>query len=59
MLFAALIDRLQESARKRALYKAKVAEINALTARDLNDLRGDRSDMLSHVWQEIYGQPAR
>lgn len=39
---------------KRNRYNRLVAEIEALSPRDLSDLRADRSEMLRQVYREIY-----
>jgi len=45
---------LRDRRAKRAKYNRIVAEIEALSPRDLADLRADRTDMLRQVYREIY-----
>lgn len=59
MIFASLIAGLRLRLEKRREYNRKVAEIRDLSSRDLTDLRADRGEMLSHLWQETYGTGAR
>jgi hypothetical protein len=49
--FAALQARLE----KRRRYLRLIAEIEALNARDLQELRADPTDMRRAAWQSIYG----
>lgn len=39
-------------------YQKGLAEINALTVRDLCDMGGDRTEMEWHLYHDIYGQDA-
>ena len=49
------IQRMQENRARRAVYRQTVRELNALTARDLDDLGIHRS-MISRIAQEAaYG----
>ena len=54
-----MLDRLVTLARvrldKRRRYKRAVAEINALSNRDLTDMRADRADMLYWARKDILG----
>ncbi len=40
---------------KRRRYNSLVAEIQSLTPRDLADISANRSEMLHHAYQEVYG----
>ncbi len=37
-------------------YRHAVAEIDALTTRDLLDMRGDWAEMRRHAWEDVYGR---
>jgi hypothetical protein len=50
-LFAYAQDRIA----KRRRYNRLASEIASLSARDLADLRADRSEMLRHAYRNIYG----
>jgi uncharacterized protein YjiS (DUF1127 family) len=54
-----MFDRLVTLAKvrldKQRRYRRAVAEINALSARDLSDMRGDRGDMLYWARKDILG----
>lgn len=54
-----MFDNLFKGARvrlaKRKRYNQLVNEINSLTDRDLVDMNGNRSEMLRHVREEIFG----
>lgn len=51
-----MFERLKTRIAKRARYNRMVEEINSLTARDLADFNGDRTDMLRAAYQEVYGR---
>jgi hypothetical protein len=50
-----LLSRAQKQIDKHRRYHRAVAEINALTTRDLADMRGDRSEMLYWARRDILG----
>ena len=55
MIFSSLFSNLRHAHAKRARYLKLVAEIEALSERDLADFNGNRAAMLAHAWQETYG----
>jgi hypothetical protein len=54
-VFSNLIERARARLAKRREYKRLVAEIEGFSARDLADIRADRSEMLSYAYKKIYG----
>ena len=55
MIFSNLLSRTQDHLAKRRQYKRLVAEIEALSPRDLTDMRADRREMLYHAYKNVYG----
>jgi len=56
MVFSNFVRYAKDRTAKRARYNRLVAEINGLTPRDLNDIGGDRHEMLRHAYLEVYGK---
>ena len=52
----AFIEKTKASIEKRKRYARLVAEIDALSDRDLADFNGNRDDILRHIWVDIYGK---
>ena len=50
-----MFENLKKRIAKRARYNRMVSEINGLTARDLADFNGDRTEMLRAVYHDVYG----
>jgi hypothetical protein len=55
MIFNDMISRTKDRIAKRRRYNALVSEILSLSDRDLADINGNRTEMLHHVRQQIYG----
>ncbi len=55
MNIQSLIAHAQNRIAKRRHYNRLADEIASLTSRDLADLRADRTEMLRHAYQSIYG----
>ncbi|CAN7264967.1 hypothetical protein LJR234_001272 [Mesorhizobium amorphae] len=55
MIIDSLMTRARQSIAKRKHYNRLVAEIDSFTARDLADMRADRSEMLYQIRKQIYG----
>ncbi len=51
-----LLATVQKQIADRRRYRVALAEIDALSTRDLVDLRADRDEMRFHAWNEIYGR---
>jgi hypothetical protein len=51
-----MFDNLKNRIAKRARYNRMVNEIRSLTARDLADFNGDRSEMLRAAYLDVYGR---
>ncbi|MGE0284309.1 MAG: hypothetical protein AB7P20_27340 [Rhizobiaceae bacterium] len=51
-----MFENLKNRIAKRARYNRMVSEINSLTARDLADFNGDRTEMLRAVYLDVYGR---
>jgi hypothetical protein len=56
MLLKSLVAGAQSRLAKRRHYNRLVNEIEALSPRDLADLRADRGEMLRHAYLSVYGQ---
>ena len=54
-MFDTLVSRARTSIAKRKRYNQLVSEINALSDRDLADMRASRSEMLYQVLKQVYG----
>src|SRR5438309_10804399 len=50
------ISRLRKRLDDNRRYRRAMAEISALTTRDLVDMRGSREEMHRHIYEEIYGR---
>jgi hypothetical protein len=50
-----LIATFQARLEKRRRYMRLIAEIEALNARDLQELRADPTEMRRQAWHSIYG----
>ena len=55
MLFDTIVAGARHRLDKRRQYNRLVQEIESMSARDLADIRGDRSDMLQSAYRKIYG----
>jgi len=55
MIIRNLIANAQDRIAKRRQFNRLANEIASLSQRDLADLRADRSDMLRHAYQTVYG----
>jgi hypothetical protein len=55
-MFSTLIHTTRDRIAKRRRYNHLVSEIMALSSRDLADIDGNRTDMLRHVHQHVYGK---
>lgn len=55
MNFSSLISRAQSRIESHRRYSRAVAEINALSNRDLSDMRADRSELLYWARKDILG----
>jgi hypothetical protein len=56
MIFHDIVSRARAHIAKRRHYNRLAAEIEGLSPRDLADLRADRSEMLHHAYQAVYGK---
>ena len=54
-MFKSLIASVQKQIADRRRYLRAIAEIDALSPRDLTDLRADAGEMRYQAWAEIYG----
>jgi len=54
-MFDTLVSRARTSIARRKRYNQLVSEINALSDRDLADMRASRSEMLYQVRKQVYG----
>ena len=54
-VFSNLIERARARIAKRREYQRLVAEIEGFSARELADIRGDRSEMLRSAYRKVYG----
>lgn len=54
-MFTSLIRNVRSRAEKRNRYNRLADEILSLSDRDLADINGNRSDMLRHAYQQVYG----
>ncbi len=50
-----LIARAQDRIAKRRQFNRLADEIASLSSRDLADLRADKTEMLRHAYQQVYG----
>jgi len=55
MILNSMITRTKDRIAKRRRYNDLVSEILSLSDRDLADMNGNRTEMLRHVRQQIYG----
>lgn len=55
MIFDSFINSTRDRIAKRMRYNRMVADIQALTDRDLSDMRASRTEMLHQAYREIYG----
>ena len=55
MILNSMITRTKNRIAKRRRYNDLVSEILSLSDRDLADMNGNRTEMLRHVRQQIYG----
>jgi hypothetical protein len=55
MIFSSLIALASDRIAKRRRYNRMVDEIESLSARDLADIRGDKTEMLRHARHQVYG----
>jgi hypothetical protein len=55
MMFGTLIASVARRWEKRRLYRRLLAEIDALTDREIAELGGDRRDMLRATYDRVYG----
>lgn len=51
-----MFENLKTRIAKRARYRRMIDEINSLSVRDLADFNGNRADMLSAAYQDVYGR---
>ena len=56
MIFASKLARLRDQRAKRNLYAGLVAEIEAMSARDLIDINANRDDLLRHAYTQAFGR---
>jgi hypothetical protein len=54
-MFSTIVTHARNRLEKRRRDNRLVAEIEALSDRDLADINGNRSEMLRHVYREVYG----
>ena len=50
-----LVSRARDGLARRRRYNQLINEIEALTDRDLADIRGNRTDMLRAARKQVYG----
>lgn len=50
-----MITRTKDRIARRRRYNDLVSEILSLSERDLADMNGNRTEMLRHVRQQVYG----
>jgi hypothetical protein len=55
MFLDGFFTRARDGIAKRKHYNRLISEINALSERDLTDLRASRSEMLDQVHRQFYG----
>ncbi|HEY5817512.1 MAG TPA: hypothetical protein VIU14_03785 [Mesorhizobium sp.] len=55
-MFDTIVNRARNAIAKRNRYNRMINEINGLTARDLADFNGNRTDMLRSAYEEVYGR---
>jgi hypothetical protein len=54
-MFSSLINNVRDRVEKRKRYNRLTAEILGMSDRDLADIRGNRTEMLRHVYRDVYG----
>ena len=54
-MIKSMISAVQQRLEKRRRYLRLIAEIEALNARDLQELRADPIEMRRDAWRSIYG----
>jgi hypothetical protein len=54
-MIKSVLSALQQRLEKRRRYLRLIAEIEALNARDLQELRADPMQMRQDAWHSIYG----
>lgn len=54
--FGALVQTVKVAMQRRAIFKQTVAELNALSARELGDLGLSRSNIRSVAFEAAYGK---
>ena len=57
-MIKAIVANLQRQLADHRRYRRAIAEIDAMTPRDLADLRADPTEMYRYAWQEVYGNRA-
>ena len=55
MIFDSFINSTRNRIEKRKRYNRIIAEIRAMSDRDLADISANRTDMLYNAYREIYG----
>ena len=55
-MIKALIASVQKQLADHRRYRSALAEIDALSNRDLVDMRGNRDEMRYHAWASVYGR---
>ncbi|EBU7498157.1 hypothetical protein DK058_25110, partial [Salmonella enterica subsp. enterica serovar Typhi] len=50
-----MFDNLKKRMARRNHYNRLIDEISRMSARDLADINGDRSDMMRAAYAEVYG----
>ncbi len=55
MILSNLVSSTRTRLAKRRRYNELVTEILSLSDRDLADMNGNRTDMLRHIRQDVYG----
>ncbi len=54
-MFSSLIKNVRSRVEKHNRFNRLANEINGMTERDLADINGNRTDMLRHAYQQVYG----
>jgi hypothetical protein len=55
LMFKALFATVQKQLSDHRRYRQALAEIDALSTRDLVDIRADWAEMRRHAWESVYG----
>lgn len=54
-MFSTFMNTVRDRVEKRKRYNRLTTEILGMSDRDLADIRGNRAEMLRHVYRDVYG----